>query len=199
MEGYFAAGVWSPRLYREAEQKVKDLPLSEPIRYTFAILFRELREVRQMRLETLRRMRALSRSETYRKPVELLQSVPGIGQLTAIRLVLELGDVRRFGRKEEFAPFLGLVPSDYSSGEQDHKGHITKQGNRHVRWWLIESAWIAIRHDPVLLEKYKNVISHTGSAKKAIVAVARKLAMKLRAVLLSGEPYQVGLIECQSA
>ena len=57
-------------------------------------------------------------------------SAPGIGMLTAIRLALEWGDVSRFGRKEEFASFLGLVPSDYSSGEQERRGHITKQGNR---------------------------------------------------------------------
>ena len=63
-------------------------------------------------------------------------SAPGIGKLTAIRLVLEWGDVSRFGRKEEFASFLGLVPSDYSSGEAERRGHITKQGNRRVRSWL---------------------------------------------------------------
>jgi transposase len=199
MERHFSAGDWSPRLYREAEEKIRALPLSDSLRFAFDMLFRELREVRAIKLEALRRLRALGRSEKYHKAVALLQSAPGIGPLTATRLALEWGDVSRFGRKEEFASFLGLVPSDYSTGEQDHKGHITKQGNRHVRWWLIESSWVAIRHDPVLLEKYRNVISHTGSGKKAIVAVARKLAMRLRAVLLSGEPYQVGLVECQPA
>ena len=52
---------------------------------------------------------------------------------TAIRLVLEWGDVSRFKRKEEFASFLGLVPSDYSSGEKERQGHISKQGNSSVR------------------------------------------------------------------
>jgi len=67
-----------------------------------------------------------------------LKSAPGIGMLTAIRLTLEWGDVSRFGRKEDFASFLGMVPSDYSSGEQERHGHITEQGNRSVRGWLVE-------------------------------------------------------------
>jgi hypothetical protein len=63
----------------------------------------------------------------------------------------------------------------------------------------VECAWLAIRHDPVLLEKYRRVVSHCGSGKKAIVAVARNLALRLRAMLLSGKPYQIGLIECAKA
>ena len=126
---------------------------------------------------------------------QLLHAVPGIGFFTAIRLVLEWGDVSRFERKEEFGAFLGLIPSDYSTGEFNRKGHITKQGNRQVRAWLIECTWVAIRYDPVLLEKYNKVRSRCGSSKKAIVATARKLAMRLRAILISGEPYQIGVIE----
>ena len=101
----------------------------------------------------------------------------------------------RFDRKEEFASFLGLVPSDYSSGEQERQGHITKQGNRGVRSWLVECSWIAIRHDPVLLDKFRRVLRNCGSKKKAIVAVARKLALRLRRILLSREPYVVGMVE----
>jgi|GEM_PF-3842820 len=60
-------------------------------------------------------------------------------------------------------------------------------------------AWLAIRHDPVLLEKYQRVVSHCGSGKKAIVAAARKRGLRLRAMLLSGETYQVGLVESAKA
>ena len=139
-------------------------------------------------------LRKLTRSDRYKESVRLLMSAPGIGMLTAIRLTLEWGDISRFGRKEEFASFLGLVPSDYSSGDQEHRGHITKQGNRSVRGWL-SSAWVAIRYDPVLLDKFRRVLRNCGSKKKAIVAVARKLALRLRMVLLSGEPYVLGVVE----
>jgi transposase len=140
-------------------------------------------------------LRKFAKSDRYKKSVSLLMSAPGIGILTAIRLTLEWGYVSRFGRKEEFASFLGLVPSDYSSGDQDHRGHITKQGNRTVRRWLVESSWIAIRYDPVLLEKFRRVLRNCGSKKKAIVAVARKLALRLRRALLIGEPYVAGVVE----
>ncbi len=90
---------------------------------------------------------------------------------------------------------MGLAPSDYSIGDEEHCGHITKQGNRRVRAWLVEGAWVAIRRDPVLLEKFRQVLRNCGSKKKAIVAVAWKLAMRLRRLLLSKEPYVVGLVE----
>jgi transposase len=169
--------------------------MSDSLRFSFEVMFRELEDLRQLKKELLLQLRRLAGSDRYRGSVELLKSAPGIGVLTAIRLALEWGDVSRFGRKEEFASFLGLVPSDYSSGEQERRGHITKQGNRSVRRWLVESSWVAIRYDPVLLDKFRRVLRNCGSKKKAIVAVARKLALRLRRALLSGEPYVAGVVE----
>jgi transposase len=199
LEEHFPTGNWSSRHYREAEETIKSLAISDSLKFSFQILFEELTHARNAKVKVVRRLRELSRNDQYKSAVQIVSSSPGIGWYTAIRLLLEWGDVKRFARKEQFASFLGLIPSDYSTGEQDHKGHITKQGNRHVRAWLVEAAWVAIRYDPVLLEKYRNVIAHSGSAKKAIVAVARKLGMRLRSMLLSGEEYQLGLEECQNA
>jgi transposase len=195
LDRYMPSGDWSHANYREAEALVKTKVSSESLKFALEKLFAILNYLRKERLAVLKQMRTMAKMESYSKNVEILFSAPGIGFLTAIRLVLEWGDMTRFKRKEEFASFLGLVPSDYSTGEQDHKGHITRQGNRQVRSWLVESAWVAIRYDPVLLEKYKTVLSHCGSGKIAIVAVARKLAMRLRAMLLSGESYEIGLVE----
>lgn len=64
-----------------------------------------------------------------------------------------------------------------------------------MRAWLVESSWVAIRKAPVLLDKFRRVLRNCGSKKKAIVAVARKLAMRLRRILLSKEPYVVGVVE----
>ena len=169
--------------------------MSDSLQFSFDVMFKELSQLRQLKKELLQQLRKLARSDRYRESVRLLMSAPGIGKLTAIRLVLEWGDVGRFGRKEEFASFLGLVPSDYSSGEEERRGHITKQGNRRVRSWLVECSWVAIRYDPVLLEKFRRVLRNCGSKKKAIVAVARKLALRLRRLLLSKEPYIVGVVE----
>jgi transposase len=188
-------GQWSTAAYTKLHQYLSELEISDSLRFSFEVMFRELESLRQLKEELVRQLRKLARSERYKGSVSLLMSAPGIGVLTAIRLALEWGDVGRFRRKEEFASFLGLVPSDYSSGEQERRGHITRQGSRSVRRWLVESSWVGIRHDPVLLEKFRRVLSHCGSKKKAIVAVARKLALRVRRVLLSGEPYALGVVE----
>jgi len=169
--------------------------MSDSLRLSFGVMFRELENLRQLKKELLLQLRKLARSDRYKEDVRLLMSAPGIGMLTAIRLALEWGDVSRFRRKEEFASFLGLVPSDFSSGEEERRGHITRQGNRWVRSWLAECSWVAIGQDPVLLEKFRRVLRNCGSKKKAIVAIARKLALRLRWVLLSREPYVLGVVE----
>ena len=189
------AGNWSPAGYTHLREKLSQMQISDSLRFSFQVMFRELENLHQLKKELAQQLRKLATSERYKNSVKLLMSAPGIGELTAIRLALEWGDLSRFGRKEEFAGFLGLVPSEYSSGEKEHRGHITRQGNPSVRRWLTESSWVAIRHDPVLLDKFRRVLSHCGSKKKAIVAVARKLALRLRRVLLSGEPYVVGVLE----
>lgn len=189
------AGRWSGAAYARLRQHLAEIEISDSLRLSFEVMFRELEQVRQLKRELLLELRKLARSDRYKESVRLLMSAPGIGMLTAIRLTLEWGDMSRFGRKEEFASFLGLVPSDYSSGDREHRGHITKQGNRSVRGWLTESSWVAIRYDPVLLDKFRRVLRNCGSKKKAIVAVARKLALRLRMVLLSGEPYVLGVVE----
>jgi transposase len=190
------AGPWgSGAAYTRLKQRLAETEMSDSLRFSFDVMFKELAQLRQLKKELLQQLRKLSKSDRYRESIRLLMSAPGIGKLTAIRLLLEWGDVSRFGRKEEFASFLGLVPSDYSSGEEERRGHITKQGNRRVRSWLVECSWVAIRYDPVLLEKFRRVLRNCGSKKKAIVAVARKLALRLRKLLLSKEPYIVGVVE----
>ena len=195
LDNGLTAGRWSPAMYARVKLHLGELEISDSLRFSFQVMLRELEHLRQLRKELLQQLRRLARSDRYKESVELLQSAPGIGMLTAIRLMLEWGDVSRFERKEEFASFLGLTPSDYSSGEQERQGHITKQGNRGVRAWLVECSWVAIRKDPVLLDKFRRVFKSCGSKKKAIVAVARKLAIRLRRILLSREPYALGVVE----
>jgi transposase len=71
----------------------------------------------------------------------------GISTRTALGLIAEVGDFRRFAHPRELASYLGITPSEYSSGNQQHRGHITKAGNRHARRLLVEAAW-HYRHRP---------------------------------------------------
>jgi transposase len=70
-----------------------------------------------------------------------LASLRGVGVVTAVTLVAELGDPGRFDSPRQLMAFAGLVPSEHSSGGREHRGRITKTGNAHVRWVAVEAAW----------------------------------------------------------
>jgi transposase len=153
-----------------------------------------LSEVERHGTHVKQTLRQLARTEPYSPWVRLLQSAPGIGWLTAIRLVLEWGDLSAFRNGAAFASYLGLTPSEHSSGERTWRGAITRQGNGWVRTWLIEAAWKAITIDPALGARFRRLAPGPANKKRAIVAVARTLALRLRACWLSGQPYVIGLV-----
>jgi transposase len=92
-------------------------------------------------------LRALLDLEPLRGRVQLLRCFRGIDDLTALTVAAELGDARRFATAPRTMAFVGLVPSEYSSGTKRAQGGITKTGNAHLRRVLIESAW-HYRHHP---------------------------------------------------
>lgn len=85
--------------------------------------------------------------DPWRTAVDALCCFRGISIRTALGLVAEIGDFRRFPSPRELMSFLGLTPSEYSSGQQRHRGHITKTGNQHARRLVVEAAW-HYRHPP---------------------------------------------------
>ena len=120
-------------------------------------------------------------------------SVPGIGPTTAMLFLLEVGDVKRFKGFDALNDFVGFCPDTASSGEIDHDKGITSRRHNQLRSGLIEAAWQAIRIDPVLLENYQTLTKRMKGS-QAIVRIARKLLRRLRAVLISGVPYQKGVV-----
>lgn len=140
-----------------------------------------------------RQLRQLSREPRYAKEFKRVTAARGVGLITAMTFVLEVFDFGRFRRAEQFASYLGLTPAQYSSGEKVRLGHITRQGNAHLRAVLIESAWTMIRHDPHLRAKYDRIRQRGVNGKKAIVAVARSLAIRLRSCLLYEQEYVIGV------
>jgi transposase len=86
-------------------------------------------------------LRQLAPTWRWAPVVAALQALRGVSFITAVALLAELGDLRRFGRPRELMAYLGLVPSEYSSGPNVRRGAITKAGNPHVRRLLAEAAW----------------------------------------------------------
>jgi len=134
-------------------------------------------------------IRALAGSEEYREKVIWLTSLPGVGPLTAMELLVELGDIERFDTTEQVAAYIGLTPSEYSSGAAVRRGHISRCGKAAVRSRLVEASWIAIRFDRQLAEVYNRIRARQGG-KRAIVAVARRLLLRVRRLWLDGRCYQ---------
>jgi transposase len=87
------------------------------------------------------RLERVASTEPWAQPVRWLCSFRGIATRTALGLLAEIGDFRRFAHPRELMSYLGLSPCEYSSGAQQHRGHITKTGNTHARRLLIEAAW----------------------------------------------------------
>lgn len=184
------AGDWYERDYQYAYELIGRL--SEALQPTLKHDLDMLAFLKQAKHRFRDKLKELSKKPRYNQTFELLRTAPGVGWYTAIRLVLEWGDdLSRFSSAKQFASFTGLTGSESSTGETERRGNITRQGPRHVRAWLIECAWTAYKRDPELLQKYIAVHRATGKKKKAIVAVARKLAVRLRAIVLAQTEYKM--------
>jgi transposase len=111
--------------------------------------------------------------------------------MVAMEVLLELGDITRFARAKTLGAYVGLTPSQHSSGAHIRLGHITHTGKPTLRALLIQAAWQAIRKDPVLEQRYER-LQHRRGGKRAIVGVARQLLGRMRRLLLDHQPYVVG-------
>ncbi len=155
------------------------------------------------------RLTEVAQSDPYRERVGWLRCFRGIDTVTAMTILAELHDFARFRSPRQLMAYLGLVPSEHSSGQSTHRGPITKSGNRHVRRILIQAAW-HYRHRPAvgailrrrrrgqpaaiigladraqqrLNRRYNRLLlAHRKPSQKAVVAVARELVGFLWAAL----------------
>jgi len=161
------------------------------------------------RLESIdKEVEQLAQSEPYREIVGIIRCFYGIDTLTAISMITEIFDFGRFANPGCLMSYLGLVPSESSSGEKQHKGPITKSGNKHVRRLLIEVSWhyrhpyhvgkalkerrknqpqwaidIADRAGLRLRKRYWYLVNRGKMPCKAMTAVARELAGFLWSVM----------------
>ena len=156
---------------------------------------------------------ALAEQPPYREPVGWLRCFRGVDTLSALILLTEIIDFRRFRRPRELMAYLGLVPSEYSSGDRQHRGGLTKTGNRHARRILIEAAW-HYRHRPAvggavarrsqgqpaavvkhawraqqrLHRRYRHLLGHGKRPPVVAAAVARELVGFIWAVMQPPRP-----------
>lgn len=111
-----------------------------------------------------------------------LMTHPGVGPVTALATEVFLGDPSRFADGKAVGSYIGLIPSEYSSGDRHRRGRLTKQGNPMLRFLWCEAAIHAARRDPALGRFYRRKLQQKGLG-KARVAVARKLGIRLWVLL----------------
>jgi transposase len=128
---------------------------------------------------TITELTAAIEQEAVKRPeVVQLMSHPGVGALTALAFVLIIGTPERFARSKQLSSYLGLVPTEDSSGERRHLGHISKQGNTLLRFLLVAAAQITVRSDPDWRRRYVHLAMRRERA-IAKIAMARRLAVRL--------------------
>jgi transposase len=117
-----------------------------------------------------------------------------VGTITATHALARLGDWRQIKDVRQIAGFLGLVSSEHSTGDKENRGQITRIGDSRLGNKLIQCAWTAIRKDPELRAFYRRIYERQPkkvAARKAIVAVARKLTTRMYAVLKEQRPFVI--------
>ena len=171
-----------------------------PLTETHQYYLRAVDEARARLHDLETTLQGLADSPRYAETIGRLRCFRGIDSLSALILTVELGDPRRFGSAPALMAFVGLVPSEHSSGPRTHRGGITRTGNGHLRRILVESAW-HYRHPPYLgrplqrrqagqpravcaaawraqqrlHRRYRSLVAHGKRPTVAVVAVAREL------------------------
>lgn len=156
-------------------------PLGSGARHSLSSLLRELKfwDAELSRLDEA--VRELARTQRYESAVREQTQENGVGVLTSLVFLSELGDATRFDNRRQVAAYLGLAPSCFESGNRpDRKGHITRQGPGRVRKLLCQACWVAVRVDAAERKRYETLKTRNPNKPKiAVVAAMRRLAIRL--------------------
>lgn len=178
---------WTKKFLRWVAEEAAQLPAQ--VQPVLQCLLRRQQQL-QDDLDCLEEhLQALSKSDRYRDPCQAVRKITGVGLLTAMTFLTEMGDLTRFSNRRQVGSYLGLAPSSHESGEvSDRKGHITRQGPSRLRKMLCQATWTAIRRDSDMQAKHQRISKGKKQfRKKAAVALMRQLGIRLwHAALAAG-------------
>jgi transposase len=178
---------------KEFIEKLKLVRFQEEIfNRKFEVLIKEYEYVKEQIKDSEKRIKQIGEDAELGERIRRIERINGIGIMSAVRLVVYLFDRKdRFESGEKLAHYVGLTPGEQSSGEEIIRSRTGLIGSRQLRSIIIQLAWVAVRKDGSLLDKYERVYRSSGSKQKAIVAVARKLMMKVHAITEKEEGYEI--------
>ena len=158
----------------------------------FEALIKEYEYVKEQIKDTENRIKEIGEDEELKSRIGRINQINGIGIVSAVRLVVYLFDMKgRFESGEKLAHYVGLTPGEHSSGEEIIRSRTGLIGSRQLRSIIIQLAWVAVRKDGSLLNKFDRVYKSSGCKQKAIVAVARKMMMKVHAITEKEEACEI--------
>lgn len=173
--------------------QLKTLECSPAVRQRLNLLLMDLDYARRQTCLILKQLRRFCKEyPEIQQHVTYLQSIPGIGFITATTVLANIGDPQNLKNVRELAGFVGVAPREHSTGDTVWRGSITHLGDQTLRTLLIEAAWVAIEHDRQLNQFYHRIKARHHAqfgARKAIVAVARKLTQIIYCVLKERRNY----------
>jgi transposase len=180
---------WTKTTDRWFKELEADETVSQGVRVALGSLLRQKAHLEE-EIKTLNgAMADLTERPRYRKPVEAMMGVPGVGMLMAMVMLTDFGNMDRFKNRKQVGSYLGLVPTSNESGERaDWKGHITHQGPGRVRHVLCQSVWARLRTDREEKNAYERIVKRNPKHKKiAVVAMMRRLGVLLWHVGLAAQ------------
>uniref|UniRef100_I2PXL1 Transposase n=1 Tax=Desulfovibrio sp. U5L TaxID=596152 RepID=I2PXL1_9BACT len=166
------------------------LPMPEAARLTLESLLRQMASIAGELAVVERQLEAICHQEGHARVIECLRSVPGVGLIVSATFRLELFRPERFTRAEEVTSYLGLAPMVRQSGESKGKAKLRPVGQTRLRSLLVEAAWKWRASDPQARAWYQKLVGKSGLPQKAIVALARKLAVILWRLSLEQRHYR---------
>lgn len=172
---------WTKKASAWLRMVTRDAAVGAGTRDTLASLLRQW-EFLQEEIERLdEALESLADSPRYATMVGELIKMQGVGLLTALVFLTEMGDLARFANRRQIGAYLGLVPRSYESGAAgDRKGHITRQGSSRVRRALCQAVWTRIRQDGSDHAAYQRLVERNPKHKKiAVVAAMRRLGVRM--------------------
>lgn len=178
---------------RRGLEALPSIPLNASDRFVVDQMLEQLRALEGQSHEVQRRLRAFAKEGPAResRDRELLRSLPGVGEVTCDVVLAELGDPQRFRSSKQVVAYAGLAPGRRESAGKAKDLGITKAGSGLLRWVLVEASWQLVRRSAHWRGVYERLKRRRG-ARRAIVAVARRLLEVMMALLRSGQEYREG-------
>lgn len=162
---------------------------------TLLSLINTLQPLRQQIAQVLKEIRKVVReNKELKETIDRLESVPGIGFITAVTLRAEIIDINRFKTIEQLASYSGLIPDTRSSGEKERATGLTARKNSHIRSLVIEAAWVAAKKDPALSAVFGKLTLRMKK-QNAIIRIAKKLINRIMHVWREKENYILAVVQ----